>query len=310
MKINGHHIEISNRDKVFFPEAGITKGNIIDYYAEIADIMVPHLEKYGVTMQRFPDGLKGKGFFNKNTPDYFPGWIKTFKFPKAEGGSFQAPVIDSKATLVFMADQAVLTPHWFLAPYNSLNHPDKMVYDLDPPQGTEDFDKVRKAARDLHGVLEELEIKSWIQTTGSKGFHVMVALDGSSKFDEVREFARDVALVLVRRGEDTYTLEERKKKRKGRIFLDIMRNSYGATTVAPYSVRARKGATIATPIAWDELNEGASPRDWKVENIMKRMAQKNDPWSGMMQHKHKIKSHRDMLDKLLDREKPAKEEGD
>jgi bifunctional non-homologous end joining protein LigD len=308
MKINGHEIDISNRDKVFFPDAGVTKGDIIDYYGEIANVMVPHLERYGVSMQRMPDGLNGPGFYNKDVPEHFPDWIKTFKFPKQEGGSFRAPVIDSRAALIYMADQAVLTPHVYLAPYTSLRNPDKMIYDLDPPEGTEDFHGVRSAALDVKKTLEEIDLISWVQTTGSKGYHVVVPLDGSATFDEVRDFARKVALLMVRRNQDEYTLEERKNKRKGRIFLDMLRNSYGATAVAPYSVRARKGATIATPIDWDEVSEGASPRDWSIKNIMSRMGHKNDPWSDMMRHARKLTAHRDKLDELLENERPADEE--
>ncbi len=151
---------------------------------------------------------------------------------------------------------------------------------------------------------------SWVQTTGSKGFHVVIPLDRQAEFDEVRKFARDVSLLLVHRHQDDYTLEQRKDKRKGRIFLDMLRNAYGATSVAPYSIRARPGAPVAVPLDWDEVEGGASPRDWNIENILKRMGQKQDPWSGMMQHARSISTRREKLDELLDQEAPAEEEMD
>lgn len=310
MKVGGHEIDVSNRDKVFFPQAGLTKGIVIDYYEQVAEVMVPHMKRYGLAMQRFPDGLEGESFYQKDAPDHFPDWISTVTVPKREGGSFEAPIVDSKAALIYLADQAVLTPHLYLARTDDLEHPDKMIYDLDPPEGTEDYGAVRRAALDVRDVLEELDIQSWVQTTGSKGFHVVVPLDRSLGFDPVREFARDVALLLVRRHPDRYTLEHRKNKRGGRIFLDMLRNAYGATSVSPYAVRARPGAPVATPVDWHEVERGASPRDWTIQSMPDRLAQKRDPWSGLMRHACSLGGRRERLDELLAREKPVDEEAD
>jgi bifunctional non-homologous end joining protein LigD len=309
-KIGGHEIEISNRDKVFFPDAGLTKGDVIDYYERVAETMVPHMQHYGTSMQRFPDGLQGEGFYNKDAPDYFPDWIRTVEFPKREGGSFHAPIVDSKAALVYLADQAVLAHHLYLARVDDLEHPDKMIFDLDPPENTEDYAAVRQAALDVRDVLQELDLQAWIQTTGSKGFHVVVPLDRSTGFDEVRQFARDLALLLVRRHPQKYTLEQRKKKRGGRIFLDMLRNAYGATAVAPYSVRARPGAPVGTPVDWQEVEGGASPRDWTIESIPPRLAQKQDPWSDLLRHARSLGSRWQELEALLEQEEPADEETD
>jgi bifunctional non-homologous end joining protein LigD len=303
MKIGGHEIDVSNRDKMFFPEPELTKGDLIDYYEKIGDVMLPHMHRYGVSLQRFPDGIDSSGFYNKDAPDYFPEWINTIKFPKVEGGSFNAPIVDDKAVLVYLADQAVITFHLYLSRTDNLDHPDKMIYDLDPPIGTEDFSAVRRAALDIRDVLEDLNLRAWVQSTGSRGFHVIVPLDQSADFDQVRNFAHDVALLLVRRHSDNYTLEHRKEKRHGRIFLDVLRNAYGATAVAPYSVRARSNATVATPLDWGEVEGGASPRDWTINNISNRLAQKKDPWSGLMKHAYSISNRREVLDKLLDQKK-------
>ena len=307
MKVEGHEIEVSNRDKVLFPGAGLTKGDVVDYYRRVAEVMVPHMKHYGLSMHRFPDGLQGEGWYQKDIPDYFPDWIKTVTIPKREGGSFDAPVVDSAAALVYLASQAVLTPHLYLSRTDDLEHPDKMIYDLDPPEGTRDYAAVRRAALDVRDVLEELDIESWVQTTGSKGFHVVVPLDRRQGFGPVRQFAHDVALLLVRRHQERYTLEQRKKKRGGRILLDMLRNAYGATSVAPYAVRARPGAPVATPVDWHEVEAGASPRDWTIRNVPDRLAQKDDPWAGLMRHALSLAGRRERLDELLAREKLADE---
>ncbi|MCB2202427.1 non-homologous end-joining DNA ligase [bacterium] len=308
MKIDGHEIEVQHLDKVFFPEVNLTKGDLMDYYEAVSDVMVPHMKRYPVSMQRFPDGLKGKGFYNKDMPDYFPDWIKTVNFPKREGGSFNAPIVDSKASLMFLADQAVVTPHLYLSRADDLEHPDKMIFDLDPPEDTRDYALVRQAALDIRDVMGELDLKAWVQTTGSQGFHVVIPLDRSEDFDSVRAFAQDVARILIRRKEDTYTLEDRIKARKGRIFLDTLRNSYGATAVAPYAVRGKPSASVATPVDWQEVEDGVNPRDWTIENLQNRLAQKEDPWKGMMRHAQSLQSRKDKLQKILDAEPKAEEE--
>ncbi|MGI5819189.1 MAG: non-homologous end-joining DNA ligase [Armatimonadota bacterium] len=299
MKIGGREIEITNGEKVFFPDAGVTKGDVVDYYAAVADTMVPHMKRYGVSMQRFPDGLQGGSFYNKDTPEYFPDWIRRVTVPKREGGSYDAPIVDSSAALVYLANQAVLTPHLYLARTDDLEHPDRMIYDLDPPEGTEDFSAVRRAALDLRALLDALDLQTWVMTTGSKGYHVVIPLDGTADFDAVRGFAHDVAMVLAHRDEGAYTLEQRKNKRAGRVFLDVLRNAYGATAVAPYAIRARPGAPVATPLEWSELEGGADPTAWTVTSIANRLAQKDDPWRGMMRHGRSIDSRRERLDRLL-----------
>ena len=309
MKINGHKIEISDRDKIFFPDIGLTKGDLIDYYADLSEVMLPHLKRYPVSMERFPDGIDGNGWYAKDAQDYFPDWIKRVNFPKKEGGSFNAPVVDSKATLVYLADQAVITFHAYLSRAEDLDRPDKMVYDLDPPEGTEDFEAVRFAALELHRALDELDLQAWVQTTGSKGFHVVVPLDREWGFDKVRDFANDLSLLLVRCHPEKLTLEQRKKKREGRIYMDTYRNAYGATAVAPYAVRAGAAATVAAPVTWDEVQSGVNPRDWSVKNIRNRLGQKDDPWHGMMRHAQSLATRVAQLQALIENEESADEEG-
>jgi bifunctional non-homologous end joining protein LigD len=306
--IDGHEIKLSHLNKVFFPKEGLTKGDVVAYYEKVAEVMVPQLKNHPISMQRFPDGLKGEGFFNKDAPDYFPDYIKRVKFPRREGGSFDAPLVDNAAGLVYLANQAVLTMHLYLSQVDDLERPDRMIYDLDPPDETRDYSKVRRAALDIRDVMNELDLKAWVQTTGSQGFHVVIPLDRSVDFDTVRDFAQDVSRLLIRRNPAAYTLEDHIKARKGRIFLDTLRNSYGATAVAPYAVRARPQASVATPVDWDEVEAGVNPRDWTIMNLPHRLAQKEDPWKDMMQHPQSLESRQEKLQDLLSRESPAAEE--
>lgn len=299
VKIGRKRIEISNTEKIFFPESGLTKGDLVGYYRKVAKTMVPHLRYYPVSMERFPDGIEKKRFYQKESPDHFPDWIGSVTVPKLEGGSFTAPVVDSAAALVYLTDQAVVTPHLYLSRTGDLNRPDRMVFDLDPPEKAQGSGAVRRAALEIRQVLGELDMPAFVQSTGSMGFHVVVSLDRRSGFDEVRAFARGVAEVLVHRSGDRYTLEQRKNKRRGRIFLDTLRNAYGATAVAPYAVRALAGAPVATPLEWDELEKGAAPRDFTIRDIARRLSRRNDPWRNIRRHGVSLAKRRRELEKLL-----------
>ncbi len=281
LEIDGHTVEISHPEKVMFPDAGITKGDLVDYYRRVAGIMLPHLAGRALSMQRFPDGIEGKSFFQKDAPDYFPDWIHTEEVPK-EGGSVNHVVCDDAATLVYLAGQAVLTPHVWLSRVDDLDHPDRMIFDLDPPD--DDAERagaeVRRAARRVRDALEALGLPTFLMTTGSKGFHVVVPLRRRESFDQVRSFARGLSRRLAADDPERLTVEPRKAQRAGRVFLDYLRNGYAQTSVAPYAVRARPGAPVATPVGWDEL-DGLDPRRYTVRNLFRRLARKEDPWAGI-----------------------------
>jgi bifunctional non-homologous end joining protein LigD len=276
--LNGRVIELSSQQKVYFPDAGLTKGDVVDYYRRIAPTMLPHLQDRPLSMQRFPEGIASPGFYQKEVPEYFPGWIRRVAVMVEEEGQEQPQVVcDDAATLVYLANQGCITPHAWLSRAGNLRRPDKLIFDLDPPGG--DFQVVRAAAQALRELLSELELPSFLMTTGSKGLHVALPLDGRASYERTREFARDVAAQLVARDPERYTLELRKDAREGRLFLDYLRNAYAATSVAPYAVRARPGAPVATPLDWDELgNRDLHSATYTLENIFRRLGQKQDPW--------------------------------
>ncbi len=296
VEIGGHEIELSNLDKTFFPDAGLTKGDLVDYYRRIADVMLPHLKGRPLTLQRFPDGIGAGGFYQKEAPDYFPDWINHVQIEVEEEGEEQPQITcENAATLVYLANQACITPHAWLSRADKLDYPDKMIFDLDPHG---DFHTVEVAAKDIRELLEEVGLVPFVMTTGSRGLHVVVSLDRSADFDTVRDFARDLANVLEARYPDRYTTATRKKKRGDRLFLDYLRNSYAQHGVAPYGVRAKQGAPIATPLDWDELGGDLTSQSYTMENIFRRLGQKEDPWKDFFDHAQGIDEARERLEKL------------
>lgn len=280
LEYDGRTIEISSVDKVFFPDAGITKGDVLDHYRSVAPVMAPHLAGRPLTLQRFPDGIEGSGFYQKDASGHFPDWIRTVEVEKRSGqGTVDHVVCDDEATLMYLADQGTVTFHVGPAPADDLERPDIVVFDLDPPEDRR-LDDLRAGVRIVWDGLEEVGLTPFLQTTGSKGFHVVAPIEHGPSFDQVRRDLRDLAHVLVEREPDLLTTAQRKDKREGRIYLDLGRNAFGQTYVAPYSVRPREGAPVATPIDRDELGR-TEPRSYAVGNIRRRLGQKDDPWAGM-----------------------------
>ena len=306
MRVGRRTLDVSNRDKVFFPDAGVTKGDLVDYYQRAAEFLLPHARDRLVAMHRFPDGIDGQGFFHKDVPDHFPAWIRSERVEKADGHLRQL-VLDDPATLVFIADQGCITPHVWLSRVDRIDHPDRMVFDLDPPgdDARATFDAVRWTARRLHELLEELGLVAFVMTSGSKGLHLHVPLDRTADFDDVRAFAIDAADLLAQRYPERLTREQRKAKRGDRVYLDVMRNAYAQTTVVPYAVRARPGAPVATPLSWDELGRAdLHPRRYGLRNLFRRMAQKDDPWKGMGRRARGLDGPARLLRRLRDEAGP------
>jgi bifunctional non-homologous end joining protein LigD len=300
IEVGSRTIEVANLDDVIFPNEGITQGDLIDIYRRLADKMLPHLEGRPLTMQRFPDGIQNEGFYQRKAPDYFPDWITRVSVEVGKDGERQPEVIcDSEATLVYLVDQGLVTPHVWLSRADRLRYPDKLIFDLDPPDS--DFKPVRLAAKLLHDFVDDLGLVPYVMTTGSRGAHVVVPLDRSADFDTVRSFARDLVGLLADREPDSLTREMRKTKRGDRLFLDYLRNSYGQNCVAPYAVRAMPGAPVATPLDWDELSDpDLHSQSYTVKNILRRLGQKEDPWKEIGRHARSLSEPRKRLDEMVE----------
>ena len=277
--VGGITVPLSHPDKVLFPDDGITKKDLARYYADVADWMLPWLRDRPITMVRYPDGLGGPRFFQKNAPAYFPDWIRRVEVAK-EGGTVEHAVCDKPATLVYLANQACIEIHAFTSRVDKLSEPDQLVFDFDPP-GDQRFADVRRAALWARDLLDDdLGLSSFVRTSGGRGLHVHVPLTRRADFDAVREFAHHAADVLARRHPDVITTEQRKDKREMRIYADVMRNAYAQTVAVSYGVRARPGAPVATPLSWAEVaDEALEPGRFTMATVRARLDSGQEPWA-------------------------------
>jgi len=278
-------VRISHPDKVLFPDDGITKADLVDYYRQVAPLMLPLVSGRPVTMQRFPNGIGRGGFLQKQVGDYFPDWIERVTAPnrRTRQGTVREQVTymvcRDPDDLAYLANQACVTPHVWLSRTPDIYRPDQLVFDLDP--ASSDPRVLRLAAAALHELLEELGLASFLKSSGSRGLHVVVPLVPAAETDAVKVFSMVVAEALAARHPDELTTEGRIADRDGRLYLDIGRNGYAQTMAAPYAVRARPGAPVSVPLDWSELDE-FDPGRHTLRNIAERLA-RPDPWAGMDQ---------------------------
>lgn len=292
LRFGSHAFETSNLDKPLFPDAGIAKGNLLDYYRDFAEIMLPYLRERPLVMHRFPDGIDADGFYQKQVPEHFPDWIETVTVGRQDGGEITHVVCNNTATLAYLAQQACITLHPWLSRVNATRLPDRVIFDLDPAPGDPDeaFAMARNGARILREILAARGLTPYVMTTGSRGLHVVAPIRPTTDFDTVRDFAREIANALVERDPRQFTAEQRKDRRGSRLFVDYLRNAYAQTAVAPYAVRALPDAPVATPLDWDELGgSGLHARRYTIHNIGRRLARKPDPWIDMDRHAGDLK---------------------
>jgi len=287
-EIDKHSIEITHADKLYFPRSHITKQATIEYYTKIAPYLLPHIKNYTIVMRRFPEGIDGVNFYQKQIPDYFPGWIKHKTVDLKKGDTQTLVIIDNSATLAYLANQGVLEIHSWLSNSEAIHKPNKLIFDLDPSLTLHDsilhastlktdLANLRFGARALKNMLEKNGLNPFLMTTGSRGYHVVVPLLPTSSFEQVHTYARHCAQTLVNTYPNLFTIEISKKKRGKKIFIDYLRNAYGQTSIACYSLRALEGAPIATPLDWHELAK-ITPQQYTIKNIFRRLARKNNPW--------------------------------
>jgi bifunctional non-homologous end joining protein LigD len=270
---------ITHPEKLLFPEDGITKGELAAYYEAIAPLMIPHIRDRPITMERYPSGIGQKGFMHKSVSKGFPPWLERVEVPK-KGGSVHHPLVTYTRSLLWLANQNCITPHVWTSRVPALDRPALCVFDLEPSK--DQPDRLRAAAVGLRKLLEEIGLRSWVKTSGSKGFHIVVPLDGSADFGQVGQFADAVGRVLVRRDPENLTLEFIKADRAGRIYIDTGRNGYSATFAATYAVRAIQGAPISAPCSWKEVEQGTiGPRGVTIRSIGTRVAAVGDLWADL-----------------------------
>jgi bifunctional non-homologous end joining protein LigD len=279
-------VMISHPEKLLFPDEGITKGDLAAYYEMIAPLMLPHIHSRPVTMERYPAGIRSQSFWQKDVSKGFPPWLERVQVPKKDG-VVNHPIVTDTRSLLWLANQNSITPHVWAARAPDLYHPDICIFDLDPAKNDEDA--VRAAALALRDLLDELGLPAGVKTTGSKGFHIAIPLDGSAHSGEVSRFAQLVGTRLVSLHPDALTQEFSKVDRRGRILVDTGRNGYSATFAAAYAVRARPGAPVSAPCTWEEVENGSvGPRTFTLRTMGDRAAKTGDLWADMRRRKRSI----------------------
>jgi bifunctional non-homologous end joining protein LigD len=274
--VDGITVALTNPDRVVFPDAGITKGEVIAYYRAVATAIVPHLAGRPLTVERFTKGVDQGGFFQKHWQKHYPVWLDSTEL----GGKTRVryPVVDNAAGVIYMANQGGVAFHVTTSRKGALTRPDLVVFDLDPPEGG--FAMVREVALLVRDALDELSLTPFVKTTGSKGLHVVARLDGTADYNKVHALCTDLATLLATRRPDLITTEFYKKDRKGRLFFDTMRNAPGATFVAAYSLRGRPNAAVSAPITWTEVEDNTlRPDGFTLRDVPARLDRLGDPWA-------------------------------
>jgi len=290
---------ITHPDKVLFPDDGNTKGDLAAYYEALSSVMLPHLRGRPVTLERYPSGIGKKGFWQKDVSKGFPAWLQRVEVPKKDGVVHHAVVTDVRS-LLWATNQNTITQHVWTSRVPDLDHPDVCVFDLDPASDAPGA--VRSAAIDLRDLLDELALPSWIKTTGSKGFHIVVPLDGKTPVHVVARFANTVGTLFVMRAPDRLTQEFSKADRRGRIYVDTGRNGYSATFAAAYTVRAKAGAPVSAPCTWKEVERGlVGPQTFTIRNMAARVEKVGDVWADMRRRGRSLNGAIETLKRLNQR---------
>jgi len=291
---------ITHPEKVLFPDDGITKGDLAAYYEMVAPVMVPHIRGRPITMERYPAGIGRKGFFHKDVSKGFPAWLERIEVPKKDG-TVHHPLVSDTRSLLWIANQNCITPHVWTSRAPDLYQPDVCVFDLDPSRDDQ-LDVLRASALALRELLDELGLPSWVKTSGSKGFHIVVPLDRKTHMGEVATFAHHVGTELVKRDPAHLTQEFSKADRGGRILVDTGRNGYSATFAAPYAVRAKSGAPVSAPCTWEELQRGdVEPRTFALRTMAARIQAGSDVWSDLRKRGRSLRRAIERLQRLTTR---------
>jgi bifunctional non-homologous end joining protein LigD len=292
---------ITHPDKVLFPDSGLTKGMLAAYYESVAAVMVPHIARRPVTMERYPAGIGKKGFIQKDVSKGFPAWLERVEIERRDekrDGPVHYPLVNDARALLWLANQNSITPHVWTSRVPDLDHPDLCVFDLDPSR--EHPETLRAAALAVRALLDELALPTFVKTSGGKGFHIVVALDGVADFATVWRFAQGCGAVLVKRHPELLTQEFIKADRGDRIFVDTGRNGQGATCAAVYAVRAKPGAPVSAPCTWHEVESGAvGPQTFTLTTMTRRLAERGDLWQPMSGQRVSLRAALPALEQML-----------
>jgi len=282
LSVDGKEVRLTNLRKVFWPELGLTKGDLIQYYADVAFVLLPHIRDRAMVMKRYPHGASGEFFFMKRAPSPRPAWIEICSIDHGSKGVIDFPMIQDLAALLWVINLGCIDLNQWYATCDDVNRPDYVHFDLDPGAGAT-FERVLETALVVREALDTLKMKSVVKTTGSKGLHVYVPIVRGPEQGEVRTFAHVLAQELARRSPALITAEYRVAKRpRGRVLVDYNQNRWGSTLASIYSVRPRPEATVSTPVTWKEVEQGLRIEDFTVRNVPARVRKIGDVWKPLL----------------------------
>jgi bifunctional non-homologous end joining protein LigD len=285
LSLGSKQVHLTHREKVFFPTTGLTKGDVLAYYRAVAPCLLPHLRDRPLVMERWPEGVESGSFYQKDAPSYFPPWLRTEAVHYAHSGKTDHhPLADDVADLLYLVNQGALTLHTFLSRADDLEHPDILVIDIDPPEeasGPAGFHQAVDSAFRLREELTALGMDPLVKTSGKRGLHLALPLDGSLDYPQARETLAQLFDRLVARYPDLLTRDIRKAHRGGRVYLDALRMALGATVVPAYVVRATATATVSMPVTWEELPGIESGAAFDITNAPARLQYTGDLWASL-----------------------------
>ena len=282
LPVDGKDVRLTNLRKVFWPELGLTKGDLLGYYASVADVLLPHIRNRAMVMKRYPHGAAGEFFFMKRAPSPRPPWIAICSIGRAGAAAIDFPMIQDRAALLWVINLGCIDLNQWYATADDVDRPDYLHFDLDPGPGVV-FDRVREAALVVHEALDVLKMRSVVKTTGSRGLHVYVPIRRGPTQKDVWTFARALAQELASRHPLLMTTQYRVAKRPaGRVLVDYNQNASGRTLASVYSVRPRPAATVSTPVTWQEVERGIRIEDFTVSTVPARVAARGDLWKPLL----------------------------
>ncbi|HPF44582.1 MAG TPA: non-homologous end-joining DNA ligase [Syntrophomonadaceae bacterium] len=295
--IGGRTFSLSNLDKILWPEEQLTKGDLIKYYVQVAPYIIPHLRNRAMVFTRYPNGIEGKSFYQKNAPDYLPDWIPTFAhFSSDSKRDIHYILIEEPAVLAWLANQGCIEMHPWLSSIEKLEYPDFLVLDLDPSEGSTYADVVT-VAQVLHHILSALSLKCYLKTSGALGLHIYVPVINQYTYEEVRILAGKIAALAAAETAKISTIERSVRLRGNKIYIDYLQNARGKTLCSVYSIRPRKGATVSTPLNWDEISV-VSPNDFNIHTIFSRLHQRGDLFAPVLTEKQSLANAMEKLSSL------------
>jgi bifunctional non-homologous end joining protein LigD len=288
VRVDGRDVRLTNLDKVFWTEEGITKGQLIQYYADVAPLLLPHIRNRAMVMKRYPHGAAGDFFFMKRAPVPRPEWIRTCTIPHDSGNVIDFPVIDDRAALLWVINLGCIDLNQWYATCDDVDRPDYLHFDLDPGPGAT-WEGVLESGRVLHAALETLGMPALVKTTGSRGLHVYVPILRGPLQKEVWTFAKALAVELASRNPKLMTAEYKVAKRPhGRVLVDYNQNAWGRTLASIYSVRPRPLAPVSTPVTWTEVDQGIRIEEFRIDNVGERFDSLGDLWKPLLQSRGRV----------------------